>query len=51
VASFDRLYRLNLANLYRLLKLEPPANLAQPLSRGSAGARDGTMRRATEFQT
>jgi alpha-amylase/alpha-mannosidase (GH57 family) len=49
VASFDRLYRHNLANLYRLLKLTPPAELEVPISAGSSSAtQDGTMRRATE---
>jgi hypothetical protein len=48
VASFDRLYRRNLANLYRCLKLAPPANLEQPISAGSATAEGGSMRRATE---
>ncbi|MCP5360106.1 MAG: glycoside hydrolase family 57 protein [Steroidobacteraceae bacterium] len=48
VAQFDRLYRRQLANLYRLLKLEPPATLQQPLSTGHHGAPEhgGTMRRA-----
>ncbi|HEX8961568.1 MAG TPA: glycoside hydrolase family 57 protein [Rhodocyclaceae bacterium] len=49
VASFDQLYRHNLANLYRLLKLTPPQDLAIPISAGSSGAtHDGTMRRATQ---
>ncbi len=48
VASFDRLFRHNLANLYRLLKLTPPAQLDVPISAGSEEAtHDGTMRRAT----
>ena len=48
VASFDRLFRHNLANLYRLLRLAPPAELDEPISAGSAvAAHDGTMRRAT----
>jgi alpha-amylase/alpha-mannosidase (GH57 family) len=47
VASFDRLFRDNLANLYRLLQLEPPAVLREPVSRGATHARtDGAMRRA-----
>jgi alpha-amylase/alpha-mannosidase (GH57 family) len=47
VASFDRLFRDNLANLYRLLQLEPPAALNEPVSRGATHARtDGAMRRA-----
>jgi alpha-amylase/alpha-mannosidase (GH57 family) len=48
VASFDRLFRRNLANLYRCLKLAPPAQLDQPISAGSDSAAGGTMRRATE---
>jgi alpha-amylase/alpha-mannosidase (GH57 family) len=47
VAQFDRLYRRQLTNLYRLLKLEPPATLQQPLSVGhGAPEHGGTMRRA-----
>ena len=49
VRSFDRLYRLNLSNLYALLHLQAPEVLLQPVSVGShktdAG---GAMRRATE---
>jgi alpha-amylase/alpha-mannosidase (GH57 family) len=48
VASFDRLFRRNLANLYRCLKLAPPAQLDQPISAGSETAEGGSMRRATE---
>ncbi len=52
VASFDQLYRRNLANLYRCLKLDPPAQLDQPISAGSAAATDtGAMRRATDHPT
>ena len=49
VESFDRLYRGNLARLYRLLKLEPPVQLDVPLSSGaeSIASTSGTMRRAT----
>jgi alpha-amylase/alpha-mannosidase (GH57 family) len=48
VASFDRLFRRNLANLYRRLKLAPPVELDVPISAGSSDAtHDGTMRRAT----
>ena len=47
VQSFDRLFRAYLANLYRLLKLEPPPQLAEPVSLGAAQAHtDGAMRRA-----
>jgi alpha-amylase/alpha-mannosidase (GH57 family) len=55
VVSFDRLYRHNLSELYRLLKLPAPHNLSEPISQGSisletAGdaATAGAMRRATE---
>ena len=49
VASFDRLYRANLALLYRLLKLPVPATLAEPISRGTGHPElGGTMRRASE---
>ncbi len=50
VASFDRLYRHNLTELYRLLKLAPPVSLSEPVSLGSLGETetDGAMRRATE---
>jgi alpha-amylase/alpha-mannosidase (GH57 family) len=48
VASFDQLYRRNLASLYHLLKLPPPPQLNQPISRGSSSAEGGTMRRAQE---
>ena len=52
VASFDQLYRRNLANLYGLLKLPPPSQLDLPISTGSklAGG-DGTMRRALEHHS
>ncbi len=49
VSSFDALFRASLANLYRLLQLPPPANLAQPLSHGSGHPEaGGTMRRSGE---
>jgi len=48
VAQFDRLYRRQLVNLYRLLGLPPPASLDHPISIGrglpEAG---GVMRRAS----
>ena len=60
VASFDRLFRRNLANLYHLLHLSPPSQLDVPISserqesQGSDGhpisqtAGSGAMRRAQE---
>jgi alpha-amylase/alpha-mannosidase (GH57 family) len=50
VVSFDRLFRHNLTELYRLLKLTAPSNLSEPISKGSSGEAEagGAMRRATE---
>ncbi len=49
VASFDRLFRHNLTELYRLLKLPPPLNLSEPVSQGGGSPEGGgTMRRAAE---
>lgn len=46
VKSFDRLYRLNLINLYELLKQKAPAHLQQPISTGGGDSENaGTMRR------
>ena len=47
VVTFDRLFRANLTNLYRLLQLPAPTQLAEPISRGG-GHPDlgGAMRRA-----
>ncbi|MGH8635641.1 MAG: hypothetical protein ACREUX_04905 [Burkholderiales bacterium] len=48
VASFDRLFRRNLTELYRLLELQPPAELSQPISHGGGEPEaGGAMRRAT----
>ncbi len=48
VASFDRLYRAKLANLYRLIDLPVPAALAQTISHGrGAPEGGGSMRRAS----
>lgn len=48
VESFERLFRLNLSNLYHRLKVEAPAALAEPLSHGRGEPEGGgTMRRAT----
>ena len=47
VASFDNLFRRNLSNLYRLLKLPPPFELQHVISVGSGDpAMGGTMRRS-----
>lgn len=49
VASFDRLYRHNLRELYRLIKLPAPHNLSEPVSLGSVDTDvSGAMRRASE---
>jgi alpha-amylase/alpha-mannosidase (GH57 family) len=48
VESFDRLFRRNLSELYRILDLRPPAELAQPISHGGgAPEAGGAMRRAS----
>lgn len=48
VASFDRLYRRNLMQLYHLLKLPPPDVLSQPISHGGGSVEaGGTMRRGS----
>jgi alpha-amylase/alpha-mannosidase (GH57 family) len=48
VTQFDRLYRRQLLNLYRLLALVPPDALSHPIStgRGAAAEYGGVMRRA-----
>lgn len=47
VRSFDKLFRENLADLYRLLMLVPPAELDIPISQGGGHAEaGGAMRRA-----
>jgi len=44
VASFDQLFRKNLMNLYRLLKLPIPSTVYEPISKGSEQAEtSGTM--------
>lgn len=49
VASFDRLFRHNLTELYRLLRLPPPMNLSEPVSQGGGHPEaGGAMRRASE---
>lgn len=49
VASFDRLYRHNLTELYKLIKLPAPHNLSEPISLGSVDTDvNGAMRRASE---
>ncbi|HTP96964.1 MAG TPA: glycoside hydrolase family 57 protein [Burkholderiales bacterium] len=48
VSSFDRLFRHNLTNLYRLLELPPPPELAEPISHGAGHPEaGGAMRRAS----
>jgi alpha-amylase/alpha-mannosidase (GH57 family) len=48
VASFDRLYRAKLANLYRLIGLPVPAALSEPISQGRGDPEGGgSMRRAS----
>ncbi|HEX6829351.1 MAG TPA: hypothetical protein VF104_10265, partial [Burkholderiales bacterium] len=48
VASFDRLYRDKLTQLYRLLHLPVPAELRRPFSHGGSEAEaGGVMRRAS----
>jgi alpha-amylase/alpha-mannosidase (GH57 family) len=47
VSQFDRLYRRQLMSLYRLLGLEAPASLSQPISSGGGHPEHGgVMRRA-----
>jgi alpha-amylase/alpha-mannosidase (GH57 family) len=49
VGSFEKQFRLNLANLYYLLGEEPPGYLALSFTQGSgAPAMGGTMRQGTE---
>ncbi|MDP2133522.1 MAG: glycoside hydrolase family 57 protein [Sulfuritalea sp.] len=48
VASFDSLYRRNLARLYGLLQLQAPTQLDTPICTGSGTASGGSMRRATD---
>jgi alpha-amylase/alpha-mannosidase (GH57 family) len=49
VSDFEKQYRLNLTNLYRLLGEEPPAYLALAFTQGSgAPAMGGAMRRGNE---
>jgi len=50
VSNFDRLFRHDLSELYRLLQLPAPHNLSVPISKGSSGEAEagGAMRRATE---
>ena len=48
VASFDRLYRAKLANLYRLIELPVPEALAEPISHGHGNPEGGgSMRRGS----
>jgi len=48
VSRFDTLFRRNLTQLYRMLELAPPAELAEPDSRGGGEPEvGGAMRRAS----
>jgi alpha-amylase/alpha-mannosidase (GH57 family) len=48
VESFDKLFRENLANLYKLLKLPVPEQLNEPISHGGGNPEaGGAMRRAS----
>lgn len=48
VESFDRLFRRNLTNLYRLLKIPAPVTVLEPISHGGLSDSDsGAMRRAS----
>ncbi|MDO9106105.1 MAG: glycoside hydrolase family 57 protein [Methylovulum sp.] len=50
VSNFEKQYRLNLANLYRLLGKQPPAYLALSFTQGSgAPAMGGAMRPGVEL--
>lgn len=50
VSNFEKQFRLNLANLYRLLGGEPPAYLAMSFTQGSgAPAMGGAMRPSAEL--
>jgi alpha-amylase/alpha-mannosidase (GH57 family) len=50
VSNFEKQFRLNLANLYRLLNEKPPAYLAMSFTLGSgAPAMGGAMRPGVEF--
>jgi len=50
VSDFERQYRLNLSNLYRLLGEDPPAYLALSFTQGSGDpAMGGAMRRGNEI--
>lgn len=49
VASFDRLFRHNLTELYNLLKLPPPQALGEPISQGGGHPESGgAMRRSSD---
>ncbi|TXH71777.1 MAG: glycoside hydrolase [Thiothrix sp.] len=48
VRDFERLFRLQIKQVYQLLNLEPPQHLETPLSKGGQGVENaGTMRRNT----
>ena len=49
VESFDKLYRENLSNLYRLLKIPVPEQLSIPISHGGGHADAGGTMRKSKF--
>jgi len=52
VRRFDQLYRMHLANLYQLLKVEAPAYLTEVISRGGGTpAKGGVMRHHSDSGT
>lgn len=49
VSDFERLFRMHIANLYRLMHHEPPEHLSQALSHGHGSpAKGGVMRTGSE---
>ena len=52
VSQFDQLYRMHLANLYQLIKLEAPGSLSDVISRGGGRpSRGGVMRHHSDSGT
>ncbi len=51
VGQFEQLFRMHLVNLYQLLGVEPPPNLAEVVSRGGGDpSRGGVMRHSDSSQ-